>query len=334
MNELTHCPSTLAEGYNTYSPVALRKLFNGQKVSPVIPYVSIEKSEEDAAKFMDNSKRISISGMQNKYSMLLRNGNLMLTEEGEQGLYILKPKPAGLRLAHEIPANEHLTMQIAEQVYGIETAANGLCFYKTGEPAYITRRFDAGSDGNKLRIEDFASLAGVTAVGVSSELKYNSSYEEIAELMKHYIPAWRVELLKFYRIVLFNFLFSNGDAHLKNFSIIETVNEDFKLSPAYDLLNTHIHVDDSDFALSKGLFAQPDKKDFKFGNKAIGATFKAFGLKIGLAEKTVDTALSLFIERQTKMEQLVNNSYLSAKTKRTYLAHYNEKRNRLADFKL
>ena len=334
MKELRYCPSTLAEGFKTYSPVALKKLFNGQKVSHIISYVSIEKSEEDAAKFMDNRKRISISGMQSKYSMLLRNDSLMLTEDGEQGLYIFKPKPDGLRLAHEIPANENLTMQIAEQVYGIETAANGLCFYKTGEQAYITRRFDVDADGNKLQTEDFASLAGITAAGALSELKYNSSYEEMAGLIKHYIPAWKVELLKFYRIILFNFLFSNGDAHLKNFSIIETGDGDFKLSPAYDLLNTHIHVDDSDFALSRGLFALPDKKDFKFGNKVIGATFRAFGLKIGLVEKTVDTALSLFIERQPEMEQLVTNSYLSARTKRTYLAHYNEKRNRLSDFKL
>ena len=47
--------------------------------------------------------------------------------------------------------------------------------------------------------------------------------------------------------VVFNFLFSNGDAHLKNFSIIETPLGDFKLSPAYDLLNSRIHIEDKDF---------------------------------------------------------------------------------------
>lgn len=48
-------------------------------------------------------------------------------------------------------------------------------------------------------------------------------------------------------------MFSNGDAHFKNFSLIETTMGDFKLSPAYDLLNSSIHIEDNDFALDDGL---------------------------------------------------------------------------------
>ena len=48
MKEITNCPSTLAPGYDTYSPVALKKLFDKQKVSHILPYESIEKNEEDA----------------------------------------------------------------------------------------------------------------------------------------------------------------------------------------------------------------------------------------------------------------------------------------------
>jgi serine/threonine-protein kinase HipA len=50
-----------------------------------------------------------------------------------------------------MPANEHLTMQIARQVYGIETAENALIFFKDGAPAYITKRFDVKEDGNYLK---------------------------------------------------------------------------------------------------------------------------------------------------------------------------------------
>lgn len=49
--KLTHCPSTLVEGYETYSPVALRNLFAGKKVSHILPYDSPEKNEEDNEKF-------------------------------------------------------------------------------------------------------------------------------------------------------------------------------------------------------------------------------------------------------------------------------------------
>ena len=40
---------------------------------------------------------------------------------------------------------------------------------------------------------------------------------------------------------------------LKNFSLLENSQGDFLLSPAYDLINSRIHVDDSDFAFTLSL---------------------------------------------------------------------------------
>ena len=71
---------------------------------------------------MHNQERISLSGVQPKYSMVVRDGRLRLTEEGEQGRYILKPKLSDFRNRLYSAANENLTMQIAAQVFGIETA--------------------------------------------------------------------------------------------------------------------------------------------------------------------------------------------------------------------
>ena len=333
MKEITKCPSILAPGYDTYSPVALRKLFNKQKVSHILPYESIEKNTDDAKLFMENKKRISISGVQSKYSAIVKEGKLILTNEGEQGQFILKPKPVEIKNPQECAANENLTMQIAEQVFKIETAPNGLCFFPGGEIAYITKRFDVALDGSKYIVEDFASLAQVTSDNSGVNFKYNYSYEEVAELIKKYTTAWKVELLKFYRILLFNFLFSNGDAHLKNFSVIDRDNNDFRLAPAYDLLNTRIHVDDEDFALDKGLFKENRKEFFK-GGKAIGASFKQFGLLIGLPGKVVDKELYIFIAKHNKINELINNSFLSEKIRKQYLMLYQTKRNRLAEMSL
>ncbi len=301
----------------------------------MLPYESVESNDDDAQKFMNNRKRISLSGVQSKYSVVLHEGVLRLTTEGEQGRYILKPKPSGIRSPLECAANENLTMQIAEQVFGIETAPNGLCFFQTGEMAYLTRRFDVAPNGSKLRVEDFASLAGLTSDNAGVNFKYDScSYEGVAELIKTFIPAWRVELLKFYRIVLFNFLFCNGDAHLKNFSVIETQDGDFRLSPAYDLLNTKIHVDDTEFALDKGLFTDKHVEFMKGGTQVVGATFHAFGIKIGLPESAVSKELAFFTAKHPEIEGLASRSFLSEKTKRTYLSHYRTRRNRLEDTKL
>lgn len=333
MKEIKNCPSTLAVGYDTYSPTALKRVFDKQKVSHTLPYESIENNEDDAKLFMDNKKRISISGVQSKYLMIINKGELNLTHEGELGYYILKPKPAEIKNPLECSANENLTMQIAEQVFKIETAPNALCFFKNGEMAYITKRFDVATDGNKYRVEDLASLAGVTSENVGVNFKYDYSYEEVAELIKKYLPAWQVELLKFYRLILFNFLFSNGDAHLKNFSIIDMGGNDFRLTPAYDLLNTRIHVDDSDFALDKGLF-KTDRPEFFKGGKANGVSFREFGLLIGLPEKMVDKELSTFTAKYQLVDEMIDNSFLSEKIKRKYHILYQTKRNRLEDMKL
>ncbi|MCH7398775.1 HipA domain-containing protein [Belliella sp. DSM 107340] len=157
-------------------------------------------------------------------------------------------------MVDQVPANEHLTMQIAKQLYGIKTAENALVFFQNGEPAYMTKRFDVLKNGKKLGMEDFASLAGKTKQTNGDEFKYNYSYEGIADLIKQYVPSAPIALENFYRLLLFNFLFSNGDAHLKNFSILETKAGDYQLSPAYDLINTRLHVNDPELALKGGLF--------------------------------------------------------------------------------
>lgn len=248
---IKYCPGTLAEGFTTYSTTCLRSTFNGKKVSHVLPFESPQQSEEIVALFMENMKHISISGVQQKLSLVQEKNLLRLTNENEQGTHILKPIPSLLKKAGMLPANEHLSMQIARQVYGINTAENAMIFFKDGTPAYITKRFDVKPDGGKLGKEDFATLAGKTKNISNENYKYEFSYEELGLLIQKNVPAWVVEIEKYFSLVLFNFLFSNGDAHLKNFSLLETSKGDYKLSPAYDLINSRMHVDDSDFAFNK-----------------------------------------------------------------------------------
>lgn len=337
LDELKYCPGTLAEGFSTYSPGCLRNLFNGKKVSHVLPYEQPQQSEEVAEQFMENRKRISISGVQEKLSFLLDKNVLRLTKEGEQGTYILKPIPRDLKKVDQVPANEHLTMQIAKQVYGLNTAENAMVFFKNSSPAYITKRFDvkenARPDGfgrNNWGKEDFATLAGKTKDNAGANFKYEYSYEEVGRLIKKYVPAWRVEIEKYFSLVVFNFLFSNGDAHLKNFALLESSSGDYLLSPAYDLINTRLHVDDTDFALDKGLFADDYKSEqYKKSGHPSKSDFTEFAMRIGVAESRVEKLLNPFLEKQPFMETLVGRSFLTEANKRGYLLMYNTKRNHL-----
>ena len=328
IQELKYCPGTLAEGFTTYSPSCLRNLFNAKKVSHILPYEQPQQSEEVTELFMENRKRISISGVQEKSSLILEKNHLRLTKEGEQGNYILKPIPRDLKKVDQVPANEHLTMQIAKQVYGLQTAENAMIFFKNGTPAYITKRFDVKEDGQKWGKEDFATLAGKSKDNAGPNFKYECSYEELGLLIQKYVAAWKVEIEKYFSLVVFNFLFSNGDAHLKNFSLLESTNGDYLLSPAYDLVNTRLHVDDSDFALDKGLFVDDFKSEqFKKSRHPCTTDFMEFAKRIGVSPKRAEKLLQPFLERQPFMETLVSRSFLSEANKRGYLMMYNNKRN-------
>jgi serine/threonine-protein kinase HipA len=327
--EIKNCPGLLLQGFSEYSPLFLRRMFDGRKVSHILPYNAPEIDEEDQKKFMQNRKRISISGVQEKYSVILEKNNLRLTGEKEQGTYILKPKPHGLRKSAMAPANEHVTMQIANQVFKINTAENGLVFFSNGEPAYITRRFDFDDSGVKLAKEDFASLAGKTEEVSGHNFKYEFSYEGIAELIREHVGAWKIEMEKFYRLVVFNFLFSNGDANLKNFSLLETRNGDYVLSPAYDLMDTKIHVEeDGFFALDDELFNEGHWSDSRINNiqhHPCKEDFIYFGQKIGLNDNRISKLLNPFIIKNENVEGLVRNSFLDEDTKSQYLEHYNDR---------
>jgi len=318
LEELRRCPGTLKDGFSTYSPSCRRNVFSNKKVSHILPYKSPARSEEDNEEFIRNRMRISISGVQEKLSFRLNKNKLKLTEEGEQGTYILKPIPRDLKLVDQVPANEHLSMQIADQIYAINTAHNALIFFETGEHAYITKRFDVKKDDAKWGKEDFASLAGRSKDSHGNDFKYEDiSYEEIAEIIKEYVGAYQIEIEKYYKLILFNFLFSNGDAHLKNFSLLETPEGDYILSPAYDLLNTRIHVADTCFALNRGLLKDGSVRNPK------SIDFLNFGRIIGIRERRVDKLYQSFLENKELVHTMIEKSFMNEKAKRAYHIHYN-----------
>jgi serine/threonine-protein kinase HipA len=330
LENFQNCPGTLAKGFASYSPTCLKNVFDGKKITPFLRYEMLQKNEADTSSFIENRKRISISGVQEKMSLLLEKKELRLTRETEQGTYILKPIPRDLKKVDQVPANEHLTMQIAKQVYKINTAENAMIFFKNKIPAYITKRFDVKPNGEKWGLEDFAILAGKTKDNSGSNFKYEYSYEELGLLFQKYVPAWRIEIEKYFSLVLFNYLFSNGDAHLKNFSLIETTQGDYIFSPAYDLINTRLHIDDSDFALSKGLFMD-NYKSIAFQKTGHPNTidFIEFGKRIGITKNRIDKIIAPFLERNPQVETLITNSFLNQTCKKTYLLLYNTKRNYL-----
>ena len=316
---IDYCPSTLAEGFHTYSPTAIKQLFDGHSVSHIL-------KEGDAA-FLTGVKagtamrRISVSGAQEKFPAVLDNGSIRIAGDGEQSTYILKPYPWDEQLLNrkQIPANEHLTIQIASQVYGILTAANGLCFTEKGQPVYITKRFDIKPNLTKTEMEDFASLVGRNEQTDGKYFKYSGCFEDISKAIKTFVPAWMVDMERFFDLVTFNYIHANGDDHLKNFSLIMQ-GRDFRLAPAYDLLNTSLHVDGDDFGLDGGLSPQLEKSDaYENTGHPCRADFENFGILIGLPPKRVSRILDRYMFLPELTKTLTAYSFLNEKMKRSYL---------------
>lgn len=327
MREINTCPILLASGYDTYSPNGRKYLFDGKKIDCNLDFSFY--GEDSTDNLASNMQNLSISGAQEKYSAVLDGHKIRLANKNEQGTYILKPAPADkIKDRKEIPANEHLTMQIANQAYGIDTAKNGLCFDSNGDVVYITKRYDVTGE-RKLNQEDFASLTGHSLEKDGGNFKYDGSYSDIANCIKKEISAWMVAMEQFFKLTVFNYIFGNGDAHLKNFSILNTGTENI-LAPAYDLINTKMHINGDDIGLANGFaqdFCKSDNYE-KTGHPCRDDFFR-FGTQIGLQSKRVEDILDKFSSFEPKVYSLIYNSFLSTdKHKRNYIRIIEENQKR------
>lgn len=222
-------------------------------------------------------------------------------------------------------------MQLAQRIFGIESAANALIFFSDDEPAYLTKRFDRLPDGTKLDQEDFSQIAGRTEETHGENYKYDFSYEEIGELIKAHVGPSLIELEKFFKIVAFNYLIQNGDAHIKNFSLIRNGPEGILLlAPAYDLANTRLHLpEEADTALDlfKDGFATPS-----FSANAYYAKddFVEFGKRLGINPSRVEGILGLLVGKMDGVDNLIAGSFLENETKIEYRNHVADRVKRLS----
>lgn len=218
---------------------------------------------------------------------------------------------------------------MASQIYGIATAANGLCFFRDGQMAYLTRRFDVHQNG-KYAQEDFATLMGLTNANGGSDFKYNNgSYEECAEIIHRYVKSAPIDILRFFKVILFNFVTLNDDAHLKNFSLVSDGKE-YHLSPAYDLVNTSLQIyEPRIFALDKGLFKEGMR--LTDTRQVSAEDFVELGRRIGLPQKLVIQEIKRFTIPNEKADAMIRRSFLSDELKRYYQLsfHYRQSMIRL-----
>lgn len=283
-----------------YHTSCLKKLFSVN----YMPHIGFTLKEV-TIKAQKMAGRLSISGVQPKLSMKLERKTKELIVVAESGEFILKPQ---VETFNNLPQNENLCMNMAKG-FGIDVPPHTLITLADESWAYIVKRFDREKN-IKIHVENFSQI-------LQKQDKYKGSLEEIGKKLKETSKFPGLDTQLFFERVLFNFLIGNGDAHMKNFSIIYKPNGAIRLSPAYDILSSKLVIaDEEDTALSlNGKRNNLTRKDFM-----------RFAEYLGVPEKVVKARLKIDAKYMTN---LINNSLLDQNEKERLKSIINERISRI-----
>lgn len=240
--------------------------------------------------------RFSLAGVQLKMSAVVKaNGGLAIPAGGVGGDCIVK-LPA--MTMDSVPENEFAMMTLAAEIaipvpeVWLVTldGVSGLPEELRNWPgrALAVRRFDRRDGGVRVHMEDFAQV-----FGTFPESKYEGrSYANIAAVLAAATSNGREEAMSFVRRAVFSALIGNGDAHLKNWSVLYEDPVRPALSPAYDLLSSLPYIPGDRLALGFGgnkKFRPFDDRRLKQFAKAAQLPFEPVRLEcLETAERTMD----------------------------------------------
>ena len=243
--------------------------------------------------------KFSLAGVQMKFSMKEKDGRYNLSIGDELGDWIVKTPSS----KHEnVPVNEFTTMTLASLV-GIEIPEIKLVELDRLDNlpsinlpdeklAFAIKRFDR--DNNvRIHMEDFAQV-----LAKYPHEKYNSAnYEQIGRILYQFAGDGLADAQQFARRLLVNILLANGDAHLKNWSLLYSDRITPRLSPAYDIVTTSVYIEgEKHYALNLG--------KTRSWHEASYANFEAWADRSGIPwrvikphlDDTMDKARSLWPE--------------------------------------
>ena len=305
-----YCYKILENNGSDYHGICSKKFFGS--ATPLQIQFGLSEIKNLAVQVL--GKSTSVTGVQPKISLDHLSGKYddkRLTIVGLWGNYILKPPIA---LYPEMPENEDLTMHLTS-LLKIRTAEHSLIRLKSGEIAYITKRFDRIKKG-KLPLEDMAQLTGTL-----TENKYRGSMEKIGKIIRNFSSYPGIDLITFYELILFSFITGNSDMHLKNFSLLTNPENEVVLSPAYDLLSTKLLIkeDKEEMALT----VNGKKSNLK------KADFTIFAKVLGINDVSLKNIHKKFQKQEQKMLEFIDKSFLSDTMKKEYKKLLSERMIRL-----
>jgi len=219
--------------------------------------VLLTHGKAKAIKFknINQGNKFSLAGVQMKFSMKEKEGRYNLTENAALGDWIIKTPSTKHK---NVPLNEYTAMTLANladveipniKLIELSKLDNLPPINLPDEKwAFAIKRFDR-EDNTRIHMEDFAQVLVKYPID-----KYNASnYEQIASIIYDYSGEGLADAQQFARRLLVNILLANGDAHLKNWSLLYQDKITPRLSPAYDIVTTSVYMNnEKKYALNLG----------------------------------------------------------------------------------
>lgn len=216
-----------------------------------------------------------IPGVQDKVSSKMLNARVKTSHQE----YIVKFNPEKVPFAVE---NEFFFLKLAREC-GIETSQFELLEDSEGVHALRLLRWDrVGSNGNSVRL---AAEDGSQVLNLEPRYKYTPDFVDMALALISFCTAKIPAGFNLFEQLVFNWLIGNGDAHAKNFTMLEAA-VGWKVSPAYDLLCTR-YYDDRTMALSI------DGKDTGWDRAFLLSVAARMQVPSVLAERVLDRQLAV-----------------------------------------
>lgn len=204
--------------------------------------------------------KFSLAGVQMKFSMKEMDGRYNLSKGNVLGDWIIKTPSTKHQF---VPLNEYTAMSLA-QIAGVDIPKIKLVELDKLENlpqinlpnekhAFAIKRFDRTdlehSPSQRIHMEDFAQIL----VKYPHEKYTAASYENIGKVIYDFSGDGLADAQQFARRLLVNILLANGDAHLKNWSLLYSDKVTPRLSPAYDIVTTIVYIEnETQYALNLG----------------------------------------------------------------------------------
>jgi len=199
--------------------------------------------------------RFSLAGVQMKFSMKQQDGRYNLSKGDVFGDWIIKTPSTKHK---DVPLNEFTAMSLAS-LAGVDVPEITLVALDKldnlppinmpdEKQAFAIKRFDRNGE-QRIHMEDFAQVL----VKYPHEKYDSASYEQIGKILYDFSGDGLADTQQFARRLLVNILLANGDAHLKNWSLLYADQITPRLSPAYDIVTTSVYIENERrYALNLG----------------------------------------------------------------------------------